>query len=174
MADAQTIGVLVTATSLTVAAIYYMFTLRINMKARKMETCRLAMSDMTSEHGLHRYATIMTLEWKDYEDFMERYGWSNPEMFGKWCSQFFMLDTMGVLVKSGVASAETLYDLGAYGVLRLWEKYKDIIHGRRDAAYGEDYMINLEVLAEEMMKIKMRNDASFKNKLEVYNRTRKS
>jgi hypothetical protein len=74
LVDVQTIGVLVTATSLTVAAIYYMFTLRINMKARKMETCRLAMSDMSSEHGLERYATIMTLEWKDYEDFMERYG----------------------------------------------------------------------------------------------------
>jgi hypothetical protein len=92
-------------------------------------------------------------------------------MFGKWCSQFFMLDTMGVLVKSGVASAETLYDLGAYGVLRLWERYKEIIQGRRDAAYGEDYMVNLEFLAEEMMKIKIRNDASFNDKLETYRRT---
>lgn len=104
----------------------------------------------------------MTLQWKDYKDFMERYGYSNPEIYGKWCSQLFMLEMMGVLVKSGIAPAETLYYLGAYGVLRLWEKYKNIIQGRRDAAFGQDFIINLEYLAGEMMKIKMRHDASFK------------
>jgi hypothetical protein len=35
MVDAQTIGVLVTAASVTVAAIYYIFTLRINMKTQE-------------------------------------------------------------------------------------------------------------------------------------------
>ena len=174
MVDVQTIGVLVTAASVTVAAIYYMFTLRINMKAREMEICRLATSDMSSQTGLNRYATVMTLEWKDYEDFMQRYGYSNPDIFGKFTSQLFMLETMGVLVKSGVAPAETMYYLGGYGVLRLWEKYKDIIKGRRDAAFGQDYMINLEFFAGEMMKIKMRHDASFKEKLEAYSRTRKA
>ncbi|MGD0804553.1 MAG: hypothetical protein ABSA11_10840 [Candidatus Bathyarchaeia archaeon] len=35
MVDAQTIGVLVTAASVTVAAIYYIFTLRINQRNLK-------------------------------------------------------------------------------------------------------------------------------------------
>jgi hypothetical protein len=161
MVDIQTIGVLVTAASVSVAVIYYMFILRINMNARQMETCRLAMADMSSEHGLDRYATVMTLEWKDYDDFNQKYGWSNPEMFGKWCSQFFMLESMGVLVKSGVAPAETMYYLGCYGAIYLWEKYKGIIQGRRNAAYGQDYMINLEYLAGEMRKIKRRHDPSY-------------
>jgi len=161
MVDVQTIGVLVTAASVSVAVIYYMFTLRINMKAREMETCRLAMSDMSSQTGLNRYATVMTLEWKDYDDFNQKYGYSNPEMFGKWCSQFFMLESMGVLVKSGVAPAETMYYLGCYGVIYLWEKYKGIIQSRRDAAWGQDYMVNLEYLAGEMMKIKAIHDPSY-------------
>jgi len=165
---------MVAATGVLVAAIYYIINLRYNMKARGMEICRLATSDMSSQAGLNRYATVMTLEWKDYEDFMQRYGYSNPEIYGKFTSQLFMLETMGVLIKSGVAPAETMYYLGAYGVLRLWEKYKDIIQGRRDAAFGQDFMINLEYLAGEMMKIKMRHDASFKDKLEAYSRTRKS
>jgi hypothetical protein len=88
MVDLQTVGILMTGVSVTVAVIYYMFTLRINMNTRQMETCRLAMSDMTSQTGLNRYATVMTSEWKDYDDFNQKYGWSNPEMFGKWCSQF--------------------------------------------------------------------------------------
>jgi hypothetical protein len=78
-----------------------------------------------------------------------------------------------VLVKSGVAPAETMYYLGAYCAIYLWEKYKGIIQARRDASYGQDYMVNLEYLAGEMSKIKMRHDASFKEKLEVYGRTRK-
>jgi hypothetical protein len=72
-----------------------------------------------------------------------------------------MLESMGVLVKSGVAPAETMYYLGCYGAIYLWEKYKGIIQGRRNAAYGQDYMINLEYLAGEMRKIKRRHDPSY-------------
>lgn len=48
----------------------------------------------------------MTLEWKDYDDFMEKYGYSNPEMFGKWVSQFFIWETQGILIKIKVVKAE--------------------------------------------------------------------
>ncbi len=37
MVDAQTIGVLVTATSMTLAAIYYVLTLRTNQRNLKMD-----------------------------------------------------------------------------------------------------------------------------------------
>ena len=37
MVDAQTIGVLVAAVSVSVAAIYYMFTLRINMRTQELD-----------------------------------------------------------------------------------------------------------------------------------------
>jgi hypothetical protein len=174
LAEIQTAYYMVAATGVLVAAIYYIINLRYNMKAREMEICRLCTSDMSSDPGLQRYATVMTLKWKGYEDFMERYGYSNPEIYGKWVSQFFVLETMGVFLKMKITSAETIYYLGGYGVLRLWEKYKDIIQGRRDAAFGQDFMINLEFFAGEMMKIKMKHDASFKDKLEVYSRTWKS
>jgi hypothetical protein len=36
MVDAQTIGVLMTAASVTVAAVYYMFTLRMNMRTQEL------------------------------------------------------------------------------------------------------------------------------------------
>ncbi len=55
---------------------------------------------------MQRYATVMTLEWKDYDDFMEKYGYSNPEMFGKWVSQFFIWETQGILIKIKVVKAE--------------------------------------------------------------------
>ncbi|MGD0805252.1 MAG: hypothetical protein ABSA11_14405 [Candidatus Bathyarchaeia archaeon] len=36
MVDAQTIGILVTAVSVTVAVVYYIFTLRINMRTQEL------------------------------------------------------------------------------------------------------------------------------------------
>ena len=59
------------------------------------------------------------------------------------------------------------------GSIRVWEKFKDIIQSRRDAAWGLDYMINFEYVAEEMLKIKTKHDTSFKDKLETYRRTGK-
>ena len=164
---------MVTTASVTVAVIYYMFTLRINMKAREMEICRLHTSDWNSDQGMQRYAIVMSMEWKDYDDFMKKYGYSNPEMWGKWLSQFFMFETMGVLVKSGVVDIEKLYALGGYGSIRVWEKFKGIIQSRRDSAWGQDYMINAEFLAEEMFKIKMKHDVSFQGKLEEFRMTGK-
>jgi len=173
LAEIQTAYYMAAATGVIVAAIYYVISLRYNMKAREMEICRLHTSDYTSDQGLQRLAIVMNLEWKDYKDFMEKYGFSNPDVFGKWSSQFFMWETMGLLVKSGVVKADKLYNLGGYGAIWIWEKYKDIIQNRRDTAWGQDYMSNFEFYAQEMLKIKMSRDASFKDKLEATRRAMK-
>ena len=173
MVDVQTISIVIASIGVFAAAIYYIFQLRYNMKAREMEICRLVTSDFNSEQGIQRYATVMNMEWKDYEDFMTKYGQSNPEMFSKWVSQFFVWENMGVLIKSKVVTAEKLYDTGALGSILGWEKFKDIIQRRRDVAWGQDYLSNAEFFAQEMLKIKMEKDASFKDKLEAYKKTLK-
>src|SRR3972149_966852 len=134
LAEIQMAYYMVAATGVLIAAIYYIINLRYNMKAREMEICRLFTTDYVSDQGLQRFAIVSTMEWKDHEDFMEKYGYSNPEMFGKWVSMFYVWETLGVLIKSKVVKAELIYALGGYGAIRLWEKYKDIIQGRRDIA----------------------------------------
>jgi len=171
LAEIQFAYYMLAATGVLVAAIYYIISLRYNMKAREMELCRLVTSDFGSEQGIQRYATVMNMEWKDYEDFMEKYGYSNPEMFGKWVSQLLAWENMGVLIKNKVVTAEKLYSTGGIGPIFGWEKFKDIIQRRRDVAWGRDYLSNAEFCAQEMLKIKTRNDPSFKGKLETYKKT---
>ena len=171
LAEIQFVYYMVAATGVLIAAIYYIINLRYNMKAREMEICRLVTSDFTSDQGMQRYATIMSMEWKDCEDFMEKYGYSNPEMLSKWTSQFYIWEMQGVLIKNKVVKAEKLYALGGYNAIKAWEKYKDIIQSRRNVAWGQDLFVNFEFFAQEMLKIKTRNDASFKDKLETYKRT---
>jgi len=171
LAEIQFAYYMLAATGVLVAAIYYIISLRYNMKAREMELCRLVTSDYASEQGLQRYATIMNMEWKDYDDFMEKYGYSNPEMFGKWASQFLAWENMGILIKNKVVTAEKLYSTGGFGAIRAWEKYKDIFQSRRGVAWGRDYMSNAEFFAQEMLKIKTKRDAGFKDKLETYRKS---
>jgi len=113
------------------------------------------------------------MEWEDNEDFMEKYGYSHPEMLGKWVSQFLAWENMGVLVKNKVVPAEKLYSTGSFGAIMGWEKFKDIIQNRRETVWGRDYLSNAEFFAQEMLKIKTRNDPSFKDKLETYRKTLK-
>jgi hypothetical protein len=173
MVDIYEISAMVAAAGIVVGVVYYILDIRYNMKARETEISRMFTSEYVSDQGLQRYATVMTLEWKDHEDFMKKYGYSNPEMFGKWVSQFFAHEAMGGLLRNKVIRAQTLYTLGGYGAIWLWDKYKDIIQSRRDVAWGRDYMSDFEFFAQEMLKIKLRNDPSFKDKLETYRRTLK-
>jgi len=165
------ISAMVAAAGMLVGVVYYILDIRYSMRAREMEMCRLVTSDFNSEQGIQRYATMMNMEWKDYEDFMEKYTYSHPEMMGKWVSQFMAWDNMGFLIKSKVVTAEEQYYMGGFGAIMGWEKFKDIIQRRRDVAWGRDWLSNAEFFAQEMLKIKIRNDPSFKDKLETYKKT---
>jgi len=173
MVDIIDISAMVAAAGVVVGVVYYILDIRHDKKAREMELCRLVTSDLATEQGMKRYAIMMNMEWKDYEDFMEKYGYSNPEMFSKWTSQFLIWENLGVLIKSKVVTAEKLYDTGGVGPILGWEKFKDIIQRRRDVAWGQDFWSNAEFFAREMLRIKMKKDASFKDKLETYKMTLK-
>jgi len=173
MVDIVEISAMVAAAGVLVGVVYYILDIRYNMRAREMEICRLVTSDFASEQGIQRYATMMNMKWKDYEDFVEKYEYSNPEMMGKWISQFLAWENMGVLIKNKIVTAEKLYDTGGFGAILGWEKFKEIIQRRRDVAWGRDFLSNAEFFAQEMLKTKIRNDASFKDKLETYRRTLK-
>jgi len=169
LAEIQAAYYMVAATGVLVAAIYYIINLRYTIKAREMEICKYLTTQMTSDPAMQSYSILIKkLEWKDHEEFMEKYGYSNPEIFGKWTSWFFLGETMGYIIKNKLVRAETIYDLGGWGFIRLWERYSGFVYSRRDAAWGRDYMANFEYLAKEMLKIKTRKDASFKNKLDAY------
>jgi len=101
----------------------------------------------------------MNLEWKDYDDFMQKYSSrSNPEIFSKWSSMFMTLDTIGFLIKRKVVEAETVYEIGGAAVIQTWEKYKGIVQGLRDEQSHQDFWSNAEFYAQEMLKIRKKRE----------------
>jgi len=173
MVDIFEVSAVVAAAGILVGVAYYILDIRYSKRAREMELCQFVTSDFNSEQGIQRFATMMNMKWKDYEDFIDKYGYSNPEMLGKWYSQFAAWEYMGVLIKDKVVTAEKIYATGCLGPIFGWEKFKDIIQRMREVRWGRDYLSNAEFLAQEMLKIKMKKDASFKDMLETYRKSLK-
>jgi hypothetical protein len=175
LAEIQIVYYMVAATGVLVAAVFYIFNLRYTLKAKEMETCRFITDRMTSDLAMQAYGILMQkdVEWNDHDEFMGKYGYDNPEFFGHWTSWFFVGETLGYMIKNKIVRAETIYDLGAWGFIRIWEKYGGFILSRREAAtaWGRDYFIGFEFLAKEMVRIKTMRDASFQGKLDAYRTT---
>jgi hypothetical protein len=156
LVDAQTIGVLVTAASVTVAAVYYIMTLRVqqtNMKEtaknRKATFTTTLMSDFISKEGLRDYYELMSMQWVDFDDFMRKYDSRvNPENYIKREHSFTYCDSIGWALRSGVVDYDTLR---RYSALRImWLKFKPIIEEYRRREYGMDAYMDWEYLANRM------------------------
>jgi len=137
--DVQTIGVLVTAASVSVAAIYYILTLRTNQRNMKhtLDTrqVQLFMDVYQRFEELdfqNTYWEIMSYQWRDFNDYIAKYGEkANPEAFRKlaWVGTFF--EGIGVLVKRGFIDAAIVDDLMSMYIIGWWEKHEPVYIGMR-------------------------------------------
>ncbi|MGD0805485.1 MAG: hypothetical protein ABSA11_15605 [Candidatus Bathyarchaeia archaeon] len=146
MVDAQTIGVLVTTASVTVAAIYYMFTLRINMRTQQLalkaqeqnlETRQAQLfmpiyAKMYDPDFIEGNAKAFGIECKDFDDFNSKCSYeSNPDLYRSFWSLGWYMEGLGVLVKRGLISPELVDDLMSGTVIAWWERFEPMISGLR-------------------------------------------
>ena len=139
MVDAQTIGVLVTGTSVTVAAIYYMFTLRMNMRTQQLALkaqeqnlgtrqaqLLLGLSQTwSSEQWQENYAKMDSWKLDSVDDYYAIF--KDPEKQSVHMSVFGSFETMGVLLHEDLIDIRILARMigGFYRV--MWEKWGPFI-----------------------------------------------
>lgn len=164
MVDYQTISIVFTGLSISIAAFYYISTLRNaqrnqqqQLEARKLEMFMRLHQSKYDQKGLETIFTLMNQEWDNYEDYMRKYGGvtGHPEVAAAleaWLSYF---DGIGLLVKEDMIDLDTVYDIAYSRILLLWFKFETIIKEFRKPPWGlPDYGQNLEYLANEMIKIR--------------------
>jgi hypothetical protein len=142
LVDLQTVSILITGISVSVAAIYYVFTLRINMKTQQLalksqqqslETRQAQLfmqlyTSFTSYEFKMKWNEIMNVwEWKDFEDFNSKYGLSNPAEFSKFDLVGTFFEGVGVLVKRGLFDVTLVDDLMSGHIVSGWERFEPII-----------------------------------------------
>ncbi|MHA2380716.1 MAG: DUF4760 domain-containing protein [Candidatus Thorarchaeota archaeon] len=147
MVDAQTISIIFAGVSIGVAAIYYMLTLRytrrnqeLTLKAQEqaLETRQaqlfMQLFDrwLASGYAEKLVELLFHQEWKDYEDWLEKYG---PERNPEAANVYFTLDTyfegIGTLIKRKLVDPSLVDDLMGSDIVTYWDKIRPIAEGIR-------------------------------------------
>jgi aspartate/glutamate racemase len=85
MVDAQTISILFAGLSIAASIVYYASVLQNSNKARQAQVYVQIYDKFSSPDFMENYFMAMAREWKDYDDYTEKYAslrFTNP---GCWC-----------------------------------------------------------------------------------------
>jgi hypothetical protein len=162
LVDVQTIGVVVTAASVSVAAIYYIMNLRETMRNRKITLTNNLMQSFLTPEGCLRFAEMLNMQWSDIKDYYMKYDSNiNPSNFAMRYSYWSTIDLIGHIYKEKLVDLETLYSVTGPFVVWTWVKFNLIIKDYRKMAYGKDMFRDFEDLARVMYELKKQRDPSF-------------
>ena len=140
MVDYQTISIVFTGLSISLAAFYYISTLRnsqrnqelaLKAQQQQLET-RQAQLFMqiynqwnTTEFGL-QYEKCMSMDWTDYEDFENIY-MNNAEEVNRFRMIARFFEGVGVLVHRDLIDVTLVDDLFSGEMTRFWEKFEPMV-----------------------------------------------
>ena len=101
-------------------------------------------------------ATIYNIwEWRDYDDFEEKYGRStHPDEYSSYTSVTNFMGGMGVLVKRGMIDSSLVKELMGGVVTRYWERIEALIRETRVRRNWPEYDSDFKYLYKAMMKLK--------------------
>lgn len=170
LAEIQAAYYMIAATGVLVAAGYYVYNMRIS---RKNQELALKSQEQTLETrqaqlfmGIFQtYASkelqtdleemIHQWRWKDYEDYMVKYGpFQNVTENGKHAAVFKLFDGIGTLVRHGLINPELAYDLTPGSTIAAWEKFLPIVTTWRTTYSAPQIYRDFEFLYGEMVKIR--------------------
>jgi len=151
MVDIQTVSIAIASAGVFAAAIYYIWQIRHQGKTRQMDMIMRLYSYYCSEEFSRASGRYLATEFKDYEDFQEKYGIVGEHPV---TTAFYIVDTffegVGVLLKRKLADPELLYDL--FMVKTYWKKIEPVIEDLRQHFEEPKLFENFEYLYNEMKK----------------------
>ncbi len=155
MVDAQTVGVLVTAASVTVAAIYYVMTLRSqqsNMKTNiETRQAQLFMSTFQStyskdwQRAQRKVYRLQLTEVSDFDKIDE-----DEDLSEAFYIIASYLEGIGVLVRENLIDIRIVSELISGIILRWWALFGPGVIKCREAWGFPRYCIEIEYLAERV------------------------
>jgi hypothetical protein len=133
----QTIGIMMTGISLTIAAAYYTLTLRntqktqqLQLETRQAQLLSTLFETYRSQEFRNQWSSILNQVWTDFDDFWEKYGLeNNPEEWSNWQAVASFFHGVGILLKKGLIEIGLLEELLAPVVFMAWVVMGPIIKG---------------------------------------------
>jgi len=115
----------------------------------------MQLSDVSSTlEGNKIFTEFLNMDWKDYDDFEEKYGSdNNPDNFALRNFVLNWFKTTGLLVKYEMIDPELVYDFNGMFTIWAWNKFKDIELKQREIYNNPQSGLSFEYLYNEMKRI---------------------
>ena len=157
--DIQTVSVILASASVIAGVVYYALQLRHQTRIRKTDLIIRLYSRLHSNEFDDAYPKIMSLEFKDYEDFVKKYGrrhsGKSPEIDKAISTVNGFFELVGTLLYRKHIDIGLVYDsFGSSMIKEIWEKTKPLVAGiRRElnepyGGAGFEYLYN-EIMRKE-------------------------
>ena len=134
MVDIQTISIGIASASIVVAVAYYILQIQHQKKMRQTDLVMRLYSEWGSEYLQKAAATVVGLEFKDYDDYVKKYTPTSLIGSEAWADIWkvgWFYNGVGVLLHSKLADVELVDKLFGYIILTMWEKIEPIIEGMK-------------------------------------------
>ena len=148
--------------SLVLGISYYIIVLRNQQKSQKHveDTRKIQLlhdiSEFTSSSN-NDFNTMMEMEWTDYTDFENKYGWKNNfEVYNSRVKIWRNMNYYGILVQDGIIDVSTYVRMISDEAPVVWDKFKEIILELRRIQDNPDLYRGMETLAEETDNYRIR------------------
>ena len=166
----QTISYIAGAIGVCIGGLSFAFNMRASqrnmrqtLETRKLSFVTSLTNQLISEEGHRRYQELMNMEWRDYDDFERKYGSDyNVDNAAKRFSVWYTHNTLGMLVREKLIEPELLYPILGGNAIFHWTKFKDVIKEHRKRYGDEDDLSDFEFLYNEMHKVALSRNPSFK------------
>jgi len=154
MVDLQTLSLMLAATSIVIAASYYILTLRNTRLTRQAQLFNQVYQTFSTTELHRNYMELLNYEWKDYEDFERKYGSNtNLDSYSKRASLWLWFNGMGLLMQKKLIDPEMVYFTAGNQALWTWAKFEPIIKEICRGYNVSDSFEHFEYLVNEMRKI---------------------
>jgi hypothetical protein len=133
--DIQTISIAIASASVVAGVIYYSLQIRHQNRIRQTDLIiRLnPIFNVSATEFQQAGLTLLSLEYKDYNDFVKRFGSSatgKPELLAfHSVTNFF--EAVGLLLKRHLVGIDIVWDYYGESAVLAWEKIKPLIEGFR-------------------------------------------
>jgi len=154
MVDIQTVSIAIASAGVFLAAVYYILQLRHQSKLRQTDLVMKLYSEFGSKDILEAYPKFFSLEFKDFNDFRDKYPRNAFMQTPAWVSYHMncmFYERVGILLHRKLIDIKLVDDLFGRFIKNDWEKVKPIAEGIRKEE-TEKYYEWFEYLYNEMKK----------------------
>jgi hypothetical protein len=150
--DIQTVSIAIASASVLAGVVYYILEIRHQSKLRQTESLfRLSpWFNVDAREMQEAIESTCSIEYKNYEDYLEKYAESPQNMAMKILGNYF--EGIGILVNRKLVDAGLVHDFWGDIILSSWEQIKPLIADMRTDSGDRNMFTFWEYLYNEMKK----------------------